>query len=63
MYEYDVVTIPLKGSLRGKVPTEDYQEIIQSYAKEGWRLVQIFAPPMASYGVATFFDLIFERAQ
>lgn len=63
MYEYDVVTIPLKGTIKGKVPKEDYHEIIQNYAKEGWRLVQIFAPPIAGYGVATFYELIFERTQ
>ncbi len=43
-----------------KLP-EDYHEIIEGHAKEGWRLVQIFAPPIKGYGIADYFELIFEK--
>ena len=38
-----------------------YQQVIQEHASEGWRLVQIFAPPTAVWGSAEYFELIFER--
>ena len=40
---------------------EDYREVIQSYAAQGWRLVQAFAPPVVGYGLAQYIDLIFEK--
>ena len=30
---------------------DDYQEEIHRYARDGWRLVQIFAPGTGGYGV------------
>ena len=59
-YEYHFVTVELTG-FRGIKPRQDYHEIIQHFAKEGWRLVQIFAPVPAGLGVASYFELIFER--
>lgn len=61
MYEYKFVKIEFKR-LSSK-PTEDYRRIIQKYAKEGWRFVQIFSPDFATSGVAvgTYYELIFER--
>jgi hypothetical protein len=38
-----------------------YEEIVQRHAREGWRLVQIFAPGTAAFGAARYFELIFER--
>jgi hypothetical protein len=38
-----------------------YQQAIHEHAGEGWRLVQIFAPPTAAEGSAEYFELIFER--
>jgi hypothetical protein len=38
-----------------------YQNVIDEYAKNGWRLVQIFAPSLSFYGVKRFYELIFER--
>jgi hypothetical protein len=39
-----------------------YQQAVHEHAAEGWRLVQIFAPPIAApYGAAMFYELIFER--
>ncbi len=38
-----------------------YQEAIEEHARLGWRLVQIFAPGVGAYGMAKYFELIFER--
>jgi len=62
MYEYKFVEIELKNSLAKLKPKENYQAIVHEHAAEGWRLVQIFAPSIASYGTAAFYELIFERS-
>lgn len=61
MYEYKFVKVSLKTSFTGTKPIEDYHEIIEHHAKEGWRLVQIFAPGIKAYGAAGFYEIIFER--
>ncbi len=64
MYQYKFVRIPLAmtGFFSNTFePTQDYQELIIQHGKEGWRLVQIFAPPVRGYGRATFYELIFEK--
>jgi hypothetical protein len=61
MYENRIVRIKLKNGMLEMKPEQDYQEVIDKYTKEGWRFVQIFAPPIAGNGYATFYDLIFER--
>jgi hypothetical protein len=38
-----------------------YQQVVEQYAADGWRLVQIFAPGIGHFGEAAFFELIFER--
>ena len=38
-----------------------YQDVVQQHAREGWRLVQIFAPGTGPYGVAKYFELVLER--
>jgi Domain of unknown function (DUF4177) len=40
---------------------ETYQDIVHRHAAEGWRLVQIFAPGIAAFGAAKYYELIFER--
>ncbi|MHC5209479.1 MAG: DUF4177 domain-containing protein [Planctomycetota bacterium] len=40
---------------------QGYQEVIRERAREGWRLVQIFAPGIGGYGAAKYYELIFER--
>lgn len=40
---------------------ESYQETVHEHARQGWRLVQIFAPGLGAYGMAAYFELIFER--
>lgn len=59
MFEYKFVKIDL--NFWGNNPKEDYQDIIMNHAKEGWRFVQIFAPPTKGYGSAPYFEIIFER--
>jgi len=39
----------------------DYQEVVHAHARDGWRLVQIFAPGVAAFGAAKYYELIFER--
>ena len=38
-----------------------YQSVVHEHAQQGWRLVQVFAPGMAIYGTAKYYELIFER--
>ena len=40
---------------------QTYQDVVQEHAREGWRLVQIFAPGTGAYGVAKYFELVLER--
>ena len=40
-----------------------YEEIVHEQAGDGWRLVQIFAPGVAAFGAAKYYELIFEREQ
>jgi hypothetical protein len=47
-------------SVRGDAKRE-YQEVIQKHARDGWRLVQIFAPGIGAYGAAKYYEIIFER--
>ena len=60
MYEYEFVKIELGGFFVVK-PKQDYHQVIKSYAEKGWKFKQIFAPGTSNYGVATYFELIFER--
>ncbi len=61
MYKYEFVRIELKSGFLSTKPKEDYQEIIHSYAKKGWKFKQIFAPATSGYGSASYFELIFEK--
>jgi hypothetical protein len=38
-----------------------YEEVVREHARDGWRLVQIFAPGVAAFGAAKYYELIFER--
>ena len=62
MYEYKFVKIAM--SKFGIVsPKEDYHRIIDEHASRGWRLVQLYSPPIGIYGVATFVEIVFEKKQ
>lgn len=62
MYEYRFVKIDLDGMMTKK-PKDDYHRVIDQYAREGWRLVQIFAPSVSvgGGGIPNYFELIFEK--
>ncbi|MBB6713928.1 DUF4177 domain-containing protein [Clostridium gasigenes] len=60
MYEYKFIRLELRGLIESK-PKQDYHAIVEEHAKEGWRLVQVLAPPTGAYGTATHFELIFEK--
>jgi hypothetical protein len=38
-----------------------YEDVVHEHAQDGWRLVQIFAPGVAAFGAAKYYELIFER--
>lgn len=66
-YEYKFVRV---GEYRGSAlfgvrdsEREAYQDVVHDHARQGWRLVQIFAPGTAAFGAARYYELIFERAQ
>ena len=44
-----------------KAVLNQYQEVIRQETREGWRLVQLFAPGTGVYGMAGFLELVFER--
>lgn len=60
-YEYKFVRLGQGWFSIRKSAQRDYQKIVHEHAAEGWRLVQIFAPSEGAYGLATFYELIFER--
>lgn len=65
MFEYKFVKLELSTKFRRlktwRESKDDYQEIIHKYAKEGWRLVQIFDPATSEFGSSAYFEMIFER--
>jgi len=40
---------------------QTYQDVVQEHARDGWRLVQIFAPGTGAYGAAKYYELVLER--
>lgn len=66
-YEYKFVRV---GEYRGSAlfgvrdsEREAYRDVVQEQARQGWRLVQIFAPGTAAFGASRYYELIFERPQ
>lgn len=60
-YEYKFVRLG-EGWLGVKSAAKnEYQEAIEEHARQGWRLVQVFAPGTGVYGAAKYFELILER--
>jgi hypothetical protein len=60
-YEYKFVRIG-EGWLGIKSGARhEYQEIVHEYARNGWRLVQVFAPSFGAYGVSKYVEMVFER--
>ena len=38
-----------------------YQDVVHQHARDGWRLVQIFAPAIGGYGAAKYYEVVLER--
>ena len=60
-YEYKFVRIGEGWLGANRKAEKEYQDIIHSHAREGWRLVQIFAPGTGVYGASKYFEIILER--
>lgn len=59
-YEYKFVRLG-EGWIGANRDREQYQDEIHRHAREGWRLVQVFAPGTGGYGRAKYYELILER--
>lgn len=60
-YEYKFIRLGEGFLMVRKAAKTGYQEAIQQHAREGWRLVQIFAPGIGASGAAKFYEIILER--
>ena len=65
MFEYKFVRIG-ENRLSALFGPQDkarngYMAVVHDHARDGWRLVQIFAPGVAAFGAAKYYELIFER--
>ncbi len=60
-YEYRFIRLGEGWGGARSEAREGYQEAVHEYAREGWRLVQIFAPGIGVYGAAKYYELILER--
>ncbi len=64
-YEYKFVRLGETGSSAffgpGSEARKGYEAAVHENAADGWRLVQIFAPGVAAFGAAKYYELIFER--
>lgn len=60
-FEYEFVRLGEGWASAKRAARQEYQEVVQRYAAQGWRLVQVFAPGVGVYGTAKYFELIFER--
>ena len=61
--EYEYKFVRLGEGFMGvrKEAKETYQDVIQKHARDGWRLVQVFAPGIGGHGSAKYYEIIFER--
>jgi hypothetical protein len=60
-FEYKFVRVGEGWMGAKKAAEREYQQIIQQQAREGWRLVQIFAPGTGAYGAAKYYEIILEK--
>ena len=62
-FEYKFVRLGEGLMYVSKEAQVSYQTVIEEHAREGWRLVQIFAPPIggAGSGTAKFYEIVLER--
>jgi hypothetical protein len=60
-YEYKFVRLGEGYLAARKEARLTYQDVVHEHAREGWRLVQIFAPGTGGYGAAKYFEVVLER--
>ena len=60
-YEYKFVRLGEGWMGATREAKQTYQEVVQKHARDGWRLVQIFAPGIGGYGAAKYYEIILER--
>jgi hypothetical protein len=60
-FEYKFVRLGEGWMAARKEAKTQYQDIIRKHAREGWRLVQIFAPGVGGYGSAKYYEIVLER--
>ena len=60
-YEYKFVRLGEGWSGARREARDHYQQQIHQHARDGWRLVQVFAPSTGIYGAAKYYELILER--
>ena len=60
-YEYKYIRVG-KGLLWANSSAErEYKETIDKHTKNGWRLVQIFAPSTGLWGLCRYYEIILEK--
>ena len=60
-YEYKFVRLGEGWLAATKEARLTYQDVVHQHARDGWRLVQIFAPGTGGYGAAKYFEIVLER--
>lgn len=60
-YEYEYVRIDEAWMIPTGQSRPKYQAAIEERARQGWRLVQILAPPIGPMGTAKYYELVLER--
>jgi hypothetical protein len=60
-YEYLFVRVGEGLLFVGGAAEREYQRIIRDHARDGWRLVQIFAPSTGAYGASKYYEIVLER--
>lgn len=60
-YEYKFLRIGEGWTAARSEARDHYQEQVHQHARDGWRLIQIFAPGVGVYGAAKYYELILER--
>jgi hypothetical protein len=60
-FEYKFVRLGEGWLGVNRVARDGYRDEIQKHARDGWRLVQIFAPGVGGYGAAKYYELVLER--
>jgi hypothetical protein len=60
-YEYKFVRMGEGWVGVKKSAQKEYQDVVKDHARQGWRLIQIFAPSIGGYGMSKYYELILER--